>query len=162
MAGGDATENKVLLAHINKLAAGKGVQLYIDIHSYSQLFMTRPSLPLLRIPLPLGLTPPIAYGYSCTTLAPQNTVLQTLARGVAAAIKSVYGTTYQYGPVCTTIYKATGSSVDYVNDVAGAKYTFTIELRDTGTNGFVLPASQILPTGVETWEGFKYLLANMA
>ncbi|CZR65852.1 probable carboxypeptidase [Phialocephala subalpina] len=143
LAGGDATENKVLLAHINKLAAGNGVQLYIDIHSYSQLFMT-------------------PYGYSCTALAPQNTVLQTLARGVAAAIKSVYGTTYTYGPVCTTIYKATGSSVDYVNDVTGAKYTFTIELRDTGTNGFVLPASQILPTGVETWEGFKYLLVNMS
>lgn len=162
LAGGDATENKVLLAHINKLAAGKGVQLYIDIHSYSQLFMTRSFLvPYCLFPV-IANVPHPAYGYSCTALAPQNTVLQTLARGVATAIKSVYGTTYQYGPVCTTIYKATGSSVDYVNDVTGAKYTFTIELRDTGTNGFVLPASQILPTGVETWEGFKYLLTNMS
>lgn len=39
---GDAPENKALLAYINNLAAGKGVQLYIDVHSYSQLFMTRP------------------------------------------------------------------------------------------------------------------------
>lgn len=103
----------------------------------------------------------LAYGYSCTVLATNNNVLQALAKGVATAIKAVYGTSYQYGPICSTIYQATGTSVDYVNDVTGAKYTFTIELRDTGTNGFVLPASQILPTGVETYAGFRYLLLNM-
>jgi len=43
---GDAPENKALLAYINNLKAGKGVQLYIDIHSYSQLFMTRKKFPL--------------------------------------------------------------------------------------------------------------------
>jgi len=73
----------------------------------------------------------------------------------------VYGTAYGAGPICSTIYKVTGSSVDYINDVTKAKYTFTIELRDTGTNGFILPASQILPTGVETWAGLRYLLINM-
>lgn len=41
VSAGDAPENKGLVAHIDGLAAGKGVQLYIDIHSYSQLFMTR-------------------------------------------------------------------------------------------------------------------------
>jgi hypothetical protein len=55
----------------------------------------------------------------------------------------VYGTTFKYGPICSTIYKATGSSVDYTNDVVGAKYTFTSELRDTGNYGFVLPAGSI-------------------
>lgn len=142
LAQGDATENKVLLAYTNKIQAAQTVQLYIDVHSYSQLFMT-------------------PYGYSCTAVAPNNSILQSLAKGVAAAIKAVYGTTYQYGPICTTIYPATGSSVDYVADVTKAKYTFTIELRDTGTNGFVLPASQILPTGTETYAGFRYLLLNM-
>jgi carboxypeptidase A4 len=89
-------------------------------------------------------------------------VLQSLAAGVAKAIKAVYGTSYKYGPICSTIYQATGTSVDYVNDVTQAKHTFTIELRDTGTNGFVLPASQILPSGVETWAGLRYLLINMS
>lgn len=139
---GDAPENLVLRNYIDKLASSTGVQLFIDLHSYSQLFMT-------------------PYGYSCTAIAPMNTALQSLARGVAAAIKAVYGTTYQYGPICSTIYQATGTSVDYVNDVSKSKYTFTIELRDTGNYGFVLPASQILPTGKETWEGFRYLLKNM-
>ena len=78
-----------------------------------------------------------------------------------AAIKAVHGTTFKYGPICTTIYKATGSSVDHVNDVIGADYTFTSELRDTGNYGFVLPASQILPTAEEAYAGVRYLLQNM-
>jgi hypothetical protein len=90
-----------------------------------------------------------------------NAVLQSLAKSTAAAIQAVYGTKYQYGPICTTIYQVTGGSVDYVNDVTKSKYTFTIELRDTGTNGFVLPASQILPSSVETYAGFRNLLINM-
>jgi len=45
LAAGDSPENKALLAYVNNLAAGKGVRLYIDIHSYSQLFMTREPFP---------------------------------------------------------------------------------------------------------------------
>jgi hypothetical protein len=37
----DAPETRGLSTYINNLAAGRGVQLYIDIHSYSQLFLTR-------------------------------------------------------------------------------------------------------------------------
>lgn len=65
------------------------------------------------------------------------------------------------GPICSTIYKASGSSVDYVNDVTGADYVFTVELRDTGANGFVLPPNQILPSGKEAYAGVRYLLQNM-
>ncbi|KAI9049264.1 hypothetical protein LZ554_007111 [Drepanopeziza brunnea f. sp. 'monogermtubi'] len=134
LAAADGTETKVLLAYINKIAAAQTVQLYIDIHSYAQLFMTLPT---------------------------NNATLQTLARGAASAIGAVYGTSYVSGPICNTIYPVTGCSVDYVNDVTRAKHVFTIELRDTGLYGFVLPASQILPTGVETWAGLRYLLLNM-
>lgn len=103
-----------------------------------------------------------AYGYSCSARTPNNSVLQTLASGVASAIRAVYGTTFEYGPICSTIYQVAGGSVDYVQDVTKAKHVFTIELRDTGTNGFVLPASQILPSGIETFAGFRHLLVNMA
>jgi len=41
------------------------------------------------------------------------------------------------------------------------KYSFAAELRDTGNNGFVLPANQIRPSGEEVWAGVKYLLANI-
>jgi len=159
-AAGDSPENKGLLAQINVLAAGKGVQLYIDVHSYSQLFMTR-NTPHDTHFLNNLLTNISAYGYSCSAKPQNNSVLQSLAAGVAAAIRAVYGTAFQYGPVCNTIYQVAGGSIDYVQDVTKAKYVFTVELRDTGTNGFVLPASQILPSGVETYAGFRHLLVNM-
>ncbi|WYZ44423.1 hypothetical protein EsH8_VII_000859 [Colletotrichum jinshuiense] len=139
---GDAPETAALSAWLAKIKAAQGLKLFIDFHAYSQLFMT-------------------PYGYSCTAVSAKNTELQSLAKGAVAAIKAVHGTSYQYGPICTTIYKATGSSVDYVNDVVKADYTFTQELRDTGNYGFVLPASQIVPTSEETYAGVRYLLVNM-
>ncbi|KAL1629030.1 hypothetical protein SLS54_001722 [Diplodia seriata] len=69
--------------------------------------------------------------------------------------------TPEYGPICETIYQASGSSVDYSNDVVKSTYTFTAELRDTGRYGFVLPASQIRATGEEMWAGMNYVFANM-
>ena len=42
---GDGTETKVLKAQLDGVAAGNGVQLYMDIHSYSQLWMYRKFLP---------------------------------------------------------------------------------------------------------------------
>jgi Zinc carboxypeptidase len=147
------------------------VQLYIDIHSYSQLFMTRTlpfCLAFFKYQFNMLLNPvkltyfSVAYGYNCNTVAPNNNVLQKLASGVSNAIRNVYGAISLHGPICTTIYQATGSSVDYVNDATKSKYTFTIELWDTGSYRFVLPASQIMPSGVETFTGFTYLFANIS
>ena len=57
----------------------------------------------------------------------------------------------------------TGDSTDYLTDVAKAEFAWTIELRpgSSASNGFVLPAAQILPSSIEQWEGLKYLLANV-
>ncbi|TDZ27542.1 Metallocarboxypeptidase A [Colletotrichum sidae] len=141
-AQGDAPETAALSAFLARTKAAQGLKLFVDFHAYSQLFMT-------------------PYGYSCSAVNAKNAELQSLARGAVAAVKAVHGTPYRYGPICTTIYKATGSSVDYVSDVVKADYTFTQELRDTGNYGFVLPASQIVPTGEETYAGVAYLFKNM-
>ncbi|KAL9632525.1 MAG: hypothetical protein Q9164_005269, partial [Protoblastenia rupestris] len=138
-----APETKAHSAYINRLAAATtGLKMYIDWHSYSQLFMT-------------------PYGYSCTALSANNAEYQSLAQGVVAAIRAVYGTVFKAGPICSTIYQVSGGSVDYVADVSKAKYSFTAELRDTGMNGFVLPADQILPSAVEAYAGVRYLLQNI-
>ena len=34
--------------------------------------------------------------------------------------------------------------------------SYTIELRDTGYYGFILPPAQIIPTGEEIWASFLY------
>ncbi|KAL2162975.1 hypothetical protein VTH06DRAFT_6811 [Thermothelomyces fergusii] len=118
----DAPETQALSAWLLKTKQSQGIKLFIDWHSYSQLFMT-------------------PYGYSCTAVAPNNSELQSLAQGAAAAIRAVHGTSFRTGPICSTIYKATGNSVDYVKDVVGADY--------------------IVPSGEETYAGVRYLLQNM-
>ena len=54
-----------------------------------------------------------------------------------------------------------GASKDYTYGVLGIKYSFALELRDKGTFGFLLPASQIIPTAMETFEGIKAVAKAM-
>ncbi|KAH0516621.1 Carboxypeptidase B [Microtus ochrogaster] len=79
-----------------------------------------------------------------------------LVKGAAKELASLYGTKYTYGPGATTIYLAAGGSDDWAYD-QGIKYSFTFELRDTGTYGFLLPESQIRPTCEETMLAVKYI-----
>ncbi|OAA34208.1 carboxypeptidase [Metarhizium rileyi] len=139
---GDAPETRALSKFLQDVKNAQGLKLYIDIHSYSQLFMT-------------------PYGYSCDAKRSNDDELQSLAKGATDAIYSVHNVRFEYGPICTTVYQASGNSVDYVADVVQADYTFAAELRDTGEYGFVLPPDQIIPSGEEAFAGIKYLLQNM-
>ena len=40
---------------------------------------------------------------------------------------------------------AAGASDDWYKGVLNARFAYTVELRDTGYHGFVLPANQIIP-----------------
>ncbi|VTJ69600.1 Hypothetical predicted protein [Marmota monax] len=113
---------------------------FIDLHSYSQLLM-------------------YPYGYTVKK-APDAEELDDVARHAAAALASLSGTKYQVGPTCTTVYPASGSSIDWAYD-NGIKYAFTFELRDTGHYGFLLPANQIIPTAEETWLGLKTIMEHV-
>ena len=52
---------------------------------------------------------------------------------------------------------ASGCSVDWGFSELGAKYSYVMELRDTGKFGFLLPASQIEESGIETFAAMKAL-----
>uniref|UniRef100_A0A8D2DUN0 Carboxypeptidase A1 n=1 Tax=Sciurus vulgaris TaxID=55149 RepID=A0A8D2DUN0_SCIVU len=106
------------------------IKAFISIHSYSQLLL-------------------YPYGHT-TEPAPDKEELDTLAKSAVTALTSLYGTKYKYGSIITTIYQASGSTVDWTYS-QGIKYSFTFELRDTGRYGFLLPASEIIPTAQETW-----------
>ncbi|KAI1489108.1 zinc carboxypeptidase [Biscogniauxia mediterranea] len=140
-AAGDTPENTGLREYAEALTNGNGIKLYIDWHSYGQYILT-------------------PYGYSCTAEAPNSAAQNSLAASTGSAIAKVYGTEFTTGPICSTLYAAAGGSNDYFQDVAGAEFAWAIELRDTGRSGFVLPANQILPSGIEAWEGMKYLWSN--
>ncbi|TFJ99641.1 Carboxypeptidase A1 [Platysternon megacephalum] len=56
--------------------------------------------------------------------------------------------------------RADGTTIDWSYD-NGIKYSYTFELRDTGRYGFLLPASQIVPTAEETWLALMKIMAHI-
>eukprot|EP00842_Homolaphlyctis_polyrhiza_P003939 jgi/Hompol1/4546/HPOL_000102-RA len=126
---GSSREVKAITRYVQSL--GSSVVSYMDFHSYSQLFM-------------------FPYGYDCKKqlMQPDNTDISVGAQKAVLALQSYNGTIFLPGPICTTIYPVNGGSVDYFYD-NGIKYSYTAELRDTGSAGFILPASQIVPSGQE-------------
>ena len=63
----------------------------------------------------------------------------------------MHGEVYEVGCIPCVLYVASGNSVDWAYGAANIKYTYSIELRDTGRYGFLLPADQIIPNGEEIW-----------
>jgi murein tripeptide amidase MpaA len=160
-AAGDTPEIKALMAFTQTLTNGKGIKLFIDWHSYGHYIL-------------------IPYGYNCEAKAPNHARQLSLAQGLSTRIAKSYGTRFTTGQACAALYATvslvqhadrieltgspqTGDSTDYLTDVAKAEFAWTIELRpgSSASNGFVLPAAQILPSSIEQWEGLKYLLANV-
>ncbi|XP_067292596.1 carboxypeptidase A1-like [Pseudorasbora parva] len=106
------------------------LKAFVSIHSYSQMLL-------------------YPYGYTRTP-AKDRPELHKLARKAIHALQSLYNTSYKFGSIITTIYQASGGTIDWTYN-QGIKYSYTFELRDTGRYGFILPANQIVPTAEETW-----------
>ncbi|KAK7121534.1 hypothetical protein R3I93_022579 [Phoxinus phoxinus] len=106
------------------------LKAFVSIHSYSQMLL-------------------YPYGYKSTP-AKDQAELHALASKAISELQSLYNTSYRYGSIITTIYQASGGTIDWTYD-QGIKYSYTFELRDTGRYGFILPANQIIPTAEETW-----------
>ncbi|KAI3336356.1 hypothetical protein HD806DRAFT_3035 [Xylariaceae sp. AK1471] len=132
----DTPETAALAAYANKLRDLHGIKLYVDWHSYAQVIL-------------------LSYGYTCTGFPANFDEQDALAAGIAAAIAKPYNTTFAYGQGCLVLYQSSGNGRDYLTDVGKAQFGWGIELRDT-QYGFVLPPEQILPSGIEIWEGLKY------
>ena len=54
-----------------------------------------------------------------------------------------------------------GTTKDYAYGHLNVRYTFSIELRDTGKYGFLLPSRLIAPTAREVFEGIKAMIVNI-
>jgi len=114
------------------IAARQGqIVFYNSIHSYSQLIL-----------LPWGFTNDLPADY--------EEMLEMALKG-SEALTAVHGKEYETGCIPCMLYIASGSSADWAHGEAGIKFTTSMELRDTGSYGFLLPADQIVPTAEETW-----------
>lgn len=83
--------------------------------------------------------------------------LDKIAKEAAAAIKAVDGKVYTVGPAGSTLYPASGGSDDWAKGDLKFKYSYTVELRDEGRYGFMLPANQIIQSGEESLAFVKVL-----
>ncbi|XP_041263285.1 carboxypeptidase B2 [Onychostruthus taczanowskii] len=116
------------------------IKAYITMHSYSQMIL-------------------FPYSYTMNR-SKDHEELESLAQKAAKAIKRTTWKTYRPGAGAQTIYLAPGGSDDWAYDL-GIKYSFTFELRDTGTYGFLLPAREIKPTCLEALSAVKEIAQHV-
>ncbi|XP_015433607.1 PREDICTED: carboxypeptidase B-like [Dufourea novaeangliae] len=126
-------ETKAMADYI--LANKQNIRMYLTLHSYSQMWLV-----------------PWGYTYSKPS---DYSELANVAKKAINAIAKIHGTDYQLGPSSDLLYPTSGASDDWAKGVAGIKYAYTLELRDRGTYGFLLPATQIMPTAREIWAGIR-------
>jgi len=107
----------------------------IDFHSYSQLVL-RP------------------YGWTSAN-SPDEKALKIIGDGISYEISRNSGKAYT-SQKSIDLYVTTGTASDWYYGAEGIWAAYTIELRDTGQYGFVLPPAQIVPTGEEIWASMKY------
>ncbi|XP_003449210.1 carboxypeptidase A5 [Oreochromis niloticus] len=128
--GPSANSESEVKSIVDFVKSHANIKAFISIHSYSQMLM-------------------YPYGYK-TTPANDAAELHKVAQKAVSDLTSLYGTKYAYGSIIDTIYQASGNTIDWTYE-QGIKYSYTFELRDEGRYGFLLPASEIIPTAQETW-----------
>jgi len=103
--------------------------LFLSLHTYGQLWMT-----------PWGYTQDLPSDYA------------EMARVGQASVETIFGVSgkvYQMGNAAFILYESSGTSRDWAKGVPKIPYVYTVELRSTSS--FVLPATEIIPTGQEIW-----------
>jgi extracellular matrix protein 14 len=133
---------------------------FLDLHSYSQQVL-------------------YPYSYSCASAPPSLENLEEVAMGLAKAFRLTNGHFYGVSSACEANTLSSnrnekqvrpkmelggGSALDWFYHELGVKYTLEIKLRDTGNYGFLLPKTNIVPTGQETFNAVlalgRYLLGD--
>ena len=133
---------------------------FLDLHSYSQQVL-------------------YPYSYSCALAPPSLENLEEVAMGLAKAFRLTNGHFYGVSSACEANTLSSnknekqdrakmelggGSALDWFYHELGVKYTLQIKLRDTGNYGFLLPKTNIVPTGQETFNAVlalgRYLLGD--
>jgi murein tripeptide amidase MpaA len=117
------------------------LKAYFNVHAYSQLVLT-------------------PWSYKKAYPSDYDEIAR-VARAFTDALYKRYGTYYEYGPPSQILYAVAGGSIDWTYAVLGVRYSYALELRDKGRYGFLLPASQIQPSGEETSDAFIAAISAM-
>ncbi|KAJ1025586.1 hypothetical protein NDA18_003929 [Ustilago nuda] len=155
-AGPSAFSSQEAKAIANYLESeSNNIRGYFDLHSYGQLLM-------------------YPYSYDCKRAVPDEEDLLEMSLGAVAALRRVHRERFTTGKICSVYAPGGGNSVDWAyastrkvdQGEQGAKnkikWSFSVELRDGGTYGFLLPSEQILPASEEATAALAYMLAFIA
>lgn len=138
-AGPRALSEPEIRAMVNTMDTYKSrIAMYFSLHSYSQLILA-------------------PYGYA--RVKPSNYAnMERVANAWIRSVGELRNTSYRFGTSSFVLYPASGCSDDYAHGVANIRYSYTIELPDTGRLGFVLPPSEIIPVGHEAVVGLAAMI----
>ncbi|XP_023337443.1 carboxypeptidase B isoform X2 [Eurytemora carolleeae] len=111
-------------------ARKRNIKMYLTFHSYGQMVL-------------------YPWGYDAVDHRDENELDRVGRIGSRAA-----GNKYTVGSAAKVLYPAAGGSDDWAMS-EGIKFSYTIELPDTGSHGFILPANQIIPVSKEALQAVK-------
>jgi len=114
---------------------------YLSLHSYSQLIL-------------------LPFGHENARYPDYNKYME-IANKAAIAHRARHGTNFRHGNIVDLLYVASGGSMDWAKGTYDTKLAYTYELRDTGNFGFLLPPTQIIPSGNEFIDGLKVLIHEL-
>lgn len=144
----EAVETRVLSELIrgtHPALRGPPARMLLDMHAYGQQLM-------------------YPFASSCATAVPDEEDLLEAALGAVKEVRSPGNPTlpgspavYTSGRVCELLVGTWGNSIDWAYAEAGVKWAFALELRDTGSHGYRLPASRIRAAGEDARRVFLYL-----
>jgi len=138
---GSAPFSEIEVESVVEYLSALPLAAYFAYHSYGQMYMT-------------------PYGYTADLPADYD-LLKAAGDEAVNAISDFNGMSYECSTIESLVGLASGSSVDYVYGVLGLTYSYGIELRDEGQNGFVLPESEIRPTAEESIEALKIIAGHV-
>jgi len=87
--------------------------------------------------------------------------LKRVGEATGNALRRQNGVKYEVGSAAKMLYPASGGSDDWAKGGAGIKYSYTVELPDTGDYGFLLPARFIKNVGVQTETVLKTMVTEI-
>ncbi|XP_076814919.1 carboxypeptidase B-like [Clavelina lepadiformis] len=141
---GPMAESESETRHIARFISGHNdtIKAVVSLHSYAQVIL-------------------YPYNYQLKQYPPNNNEQNKTAEEMSKAMFAIHNVSYNYGPGAETLSVSTGVTTDWTQAKADIDINYTIELRDTGQYGFLLPPDQIIPTGEELLAGIEVLAKHI-
>jgi murein tripeptide amidase MpaA len=132
---GDAAFSEVEVRGVAAFMGNLDIKVVLAIHAYGQMYL-------------------MPWGYTSEP-NPDFDEQKQLCDDANLALRAVHGQVYRCDSLQPLVGPNSGGSIDYTYGALEIKYSYGVELRDTGTYGFILPENQIIPTAEENWAALK-------